>query len=139
MSDNPFLDTNVLVYCYSADDHQKRETAMDILNSFPDAITSVHILNEFSNVCIRKAGAIPQDVSKMVYEIVEYVKCVRTDPSTVHAALEIKQAFKLSYYGSFHIATAMQNESRMFFSEDMQDGMVAKGVKIINPFNTNIR
>ncbi|MDD5343250.1 MAG: PIN domain-containing protein [Smithella sp.] len=137
MSDRPFLDTNVLVYCYSADDYLKRETAMDILNSFSDALTSVHILNEFSNVCIKKAGATPQDVSKMVYEIVEYVNCVRTDPSTVHAALAIKQAFKLSYYDSFHIATAQQHGSRTFFSEDMQDGMVVKGVRIVNPFKEN--
>lgn len=136
MSDRPFLDTNVLVYCYSADDYYKRDKAMEILNSFPDAVTSVHILNEFSNVCIKKMGAAPQDVSKMVYEIIEYIKCVRTDPSTVHAALEIKRSFKLNYYDSFHIATAQQQGSRMFFSEDMQDGLVVKGVRIVNPFKS---
>lgn len=48
---------------------------MEILNSFPDAVTSVHILNEFSNVCIKKASATPQEVSKKVYELVEYIKC----------------------------------------------------------------
>lgn len=137
MSDRPFIDTNVLVYCYSADDYQKRERAMEILNNFPDAVTSVHILNEFSNVCIKKASATPQEVSKMVYELVEYIKCVQTDPSTVHAALEIKKTFKFSYYDSFHIATAQQHGSKMFFSEDMQDGMVVKGVKIVNPFKEN--
>ena len=44
-----FADTNIVVYAFGTD--AKSETALSALDG---AIVSVQVLNEFSNVCLRK-------------------------------------------------------------------------------------
>ena len=55
MKDKAFIDTNVLVYLYSEDEAEKQALAYDAIEKY-DCITSTQVLNEFSNVCIKKLG-----------------------------------------------------------------------------------
>lgn len=50
-------------------------------------------------------------------------------------ALDIKSRYKLQYYDSLIIATALENVCDILYSEDMQHGLVVDNqLKIINPF-----
>ncbi|HYX09024.1 MAG TPA: hypothetical protein VE912_19990 [Bacteroidales bacterium] len=53
MNDNCFIDTNILVYCYTADEPVKQQKALDIANS-SDAFISTQILTELSNTWKKK-------------------------------------------------------------------------------------
>mgnify|MGYP006277700821 CR=1 FL=1 len=48
-----FLDTNVLIYCYSETEPEKREKALEVSNE-PGIIISTQVISELSNVLRKK-------------------------------------------------------------------------------------
>jgi len=53
MNDNCFIDTNILVYCYTDEEPIKLQKALDIANGF-DTFISTQVLTELSNTLKRK-------------------------------------------------------------------------------------
>lgn len=53
MSDRIFFDTNVLVYCYTETEPNKKSVAVEFAQS-PDAWISTQVLQELSNTLRRK-------------------------------------------------------------------------------------
>lgn len=53
MSDNCFTDTNILVYCYTDDEPEKKQKATEIAN-IPNSFISTQVLTELSNTLKRK-------------------------------------------------------------------------------------
>jgi len=53
MKDRVFVDTNILIYLYSVDEPEKRQTVENAIIG-KDCVISVQVLNEFSSVCLRK-------------------------------------------------------------------------------------
>ena len=50
------------------------------------------------------------------------------------AALGIKERYQLSYWDSAIIAAAMELGCHTLYSEDLNDGQVYAGIRVINPF-----
>jgi len=49
--------------------------------------------------------------------------------------LSIAKKYKYSYYDSLVIATAIENDSVILYTEDMQQGhFIENKIKILNPF-----
>jgi len=53
MKDKAFLDTNILIYLYSLTELEKQQKIFDIIKTH-SIIISVQVVNEFSNICIKK-------------------------------------------------------------------------------------
>jgi len=53
MNDNCFIDTNILVYCYTNDEPVKQQKASGIANT-PDTFISTQVLTELSNTLKKK-------------------------------------------------------------------------------------
>ncbi|SFO87434.1 PIN domain-containing protein [Hydrogenimonas thermophila] len=50
-------------------------------------------------------------------------------------AIDIKEKYKLQYYDSLILATALENGCNILYSEDMQHNQIIENqLKIINPF-----
>ncbi|MGA1841698.1 MAG: PIN domain-containing protein [bacterium] len=62
MKDKVFIDTNILIYLYSEDEIEKQEIAEDLSNQY-SPIISIQVLNEISNVMIKKMNSDLQSVS----------------------------------------------------------------------------
>jgi len=55
--------------------------------------------------------------------------------SSIDKALSIAQRYKYSYWDSLIIASALENECKILYTEDMQDGqIIEEKLKIENPF-----
>ena len=53
-------------------------------------------------------------------------------------AIKIKEEYKLQFYDSLIIATALENSCSILYSEDMQHGQIIENsLKIINPFENS--
>lgn len=59
----------------------------------------------------------------------------RRPDEIVTTAAEIARAHKWQLWDSVICAVAMQADAKMLLSEDMQDGCVLDGLRIVNPFN----
>jgi len=135
MPDRAFLDTNVLVYLHSEDDDRKRDAAQNLLDEY-NCVTSLQAFNEISNVWFRKFNL---DSSK-IEEHLDNIELVCDDilsinRATINSALDLKARYVFSYYDSLMLASALEGDCNVIFTEDMNDGQVINDTLTIkNPF-----
>lgn len=129
-----FLDTNVLVYAFSAD--PRAEAAQALLAK--KCIISVQGLNEFTNVARRKMGMSWTEVGAALEDIRTLCPVVRPiDLDTHISALQIAERYGYSFYDALVVAAALQAGCGVLWSEDLQDGVVINSrLHIRNPFRT---
>ncbi len=130
-----FLDTNVLVYAFT--DDPKSEAAAALLAR--GCVTSVQGLNEFANVARRKLGMTWLELGEGLSAIRTLCRAIL--PITVNeheAAIQLAQRHDFSIFDALMVACALQAECRVFWSEDLQDGMIVEGrLHVRNPFRNN--
>jgi predicted nucleic acid-binding protein len=126
-----FIDTNIVVYAYTGG--PKALQAGELLQ---DATISVQVLNEFANVAIRKLGLRADELDWHVASICGKVGTIAIIDETTHdLAREIVFRYKLSFYDSALLASALLTDCETFYSEDLQHGLIIEGqLTIRNPF-----
>ncbi len=140
MQDKIFLDTNILIYFYSADEKNKQDIALNLIDKYSDrSLISIQVINELSNILFKKFKLSSTEIENIVLEIDNYINIVNFSTTTQIKALKIKEKYKLQFYDSLIVATAIENSCAILYSEDMQDGMLIDNVlTIINPFKNII-
>jgi len=136
MSDKVFLDTNVVIYSYSEDEPEKQEIANDILEQYNNQIIiSNQVINELSNTLFRKFKLNADEVREAVLELNDNFPIVNFNLETQLKGIELKGKYKLQFYDSMILATALENGCNIVYSEDMQHNQVIENrLTIINPF-----
>jgi predicted nucleic acid-binding protein len=130
-----FCDTNVLIYAYSVTEPLKADIANRVLFE-QQSIISTQVINEFINTCYKKLKLSDAQVKQATSELMQSFHVLPFSGNTQLKALDIKSRYKLQYYDSLIIATALENGCNILHSEDMQHGLVIDGqLKIVNPFN----
>ena len=133
MPTNVFFDTNVLIYALVEDDPRK-ERARALLSA--GGAISVQVLNEFVSVAHRK-------IRKSWTEITAALEAIRIafpDPvaltfQTHETAVSVAQRYGIGIYDALIVASALEANCGILYSEDMQDGQVIEGrLTIQNPF-----
>lgn len=137
MHDKAFFDTNILIYAYSEDEPKKQSIALQLLDSFEDnVIISKQVINELSNILLKKFKLGSDQVENVLLEIDNVLPIVDFDLTTQIKALKLKDRYQFQYYDALIVATALENNCTVVYSEDMQHEMLIDGnLKIINPFN----
>jgi predicted nucleic acid-binding protein len=127
-----FLDTNILVYAFSRD--PRAEVAEKLLAK--GCVISVQGLNEFINVAKRKLGMRWPEVRQALASIRTLCPTILTVDVETHVdAVAHAERYGLGIFDALMIAAAVKAGCKTLWSEDMQDGMVIKGVlRIANPF-----
>ncbi len=134
MNDRIFLDTNILIYLYSEDEIEKREVSQKLIDNYVPLI-STQVINELSNVMIKKFNLTPTTVSQIVEELADSCIVNMITIKTIQNAIKLVETYKYSYYDSLIIASALENKCDKIYSEDMQHGQIIKGqLEILNPF-----
>jgi predicted nucleic acid-binding protein len=126
-----FVDTNVVVYAYSAG--PKATHAGGLLVG---ATISVQVLNEFANVAIRKMGYSAAQLSEQIDSIRGQVERIRPVTEYTHdLAREIVFRYNLGFYDSALLASAILADCDVFYSEDLHHGLVIEEMLTIrSPF-----
>ncbi len=139
MSGKYFLDTNVLVYTFDSAVSQKQTIATELVEKALESysgIISYQVVQEFLNVSTRKFKT-PMSVEESIkyLEIVLMKLCAIFPSAELYkSALKISNNNEYSFYDSLIIAAAIQAGCNQLYSEDLHDGHLIKGLKIINPF-----
>jgi predicted nucleic acid-binding protein len=137
MSAPRFLDTNILLYSISRDRREsaKREIAEALLDADDNAL-SVQVLQEFYVQATRatRTDALPHDIAAALVRTWLRFKVQDNTLPVMLGALEIKAAYRLSYWDAAIVAAARALGCRELLSEDMAHGREVEGVLIVNPF-----
>jgi len=136
MSGRAFFDTNIFIYLYAEKEREKQTVCKDVINKADECITSTQILNEISNVLIKK-WQMPVDTVKTIHrdiiQISDEVVYIKED--TIDKAVDLHFKYGFSYYDSLMLSSALESNCQTIFTEDMSDGQVIENtLTIVNPF-----
>jgi predicted nucleic acid-binding protein len=132
------IDTNILLYAVDSSEATKQERAFDVFDhllSSGAGTLSVQVLGEFFSVATRARRRLLS-----VVEAEEYVRdytaawqVLDLTRSIQALAMLIVRRYEISYWDALIVATASLNQIAFVLSEDMQDGQIIEGVRIVNP------
>ena len=135
MQDKIFLDTNIIIYCYSNSEIEKQIISRKLFENYSELNISKQVINEITNILFKKFKLSSFDIKNTIEQISNIVFTCDFDFNTQIKAIEIKDKYNLQYYDALIIATALENNCNIIFSEDMQHNQVIENkLTIINPF-----
>ena len=126
-----FFDTNILVYAQEAD--RKGERARTLMAK--GGVISVQVLNEFTNVALKKRKRSWPEIETAVGVIrARFPKVILLTVEIHAAAVVLAREHGLSIYDALIVAAALEAGCDTLFSEDMQHQRAFGSLRIINPF-----
>ncbi len=134
MSDNIFLDTNILVYSYSTTEPEKQTIARKLITDI-NSFVSTQVLQDLTNTVTRKFKFTYQDAVNTINECCHNNNLHINTEKTIIEACKVAQHYGFSFYDSLIIASAIESNCSVLYSEDMNNGQsIDNKLKIINPF-----
>jgi predicted nucleic acid-binding protein len=129
-----FVDTNILIYAYSSTELKKRQLSLDILSG-DNIIISTQVINEFIWVMQRKFSIDLKLINQVVKGLFISYRAGIIDQEIITKAISISGKYGYSYWDSLILASAVINNCKYVYTEDMQHNqIVEKRVQIKNPF-----
>jgi|SRR5208283_5407112 len=139
MSGRFFLDTNIFVYSFDTSSPKKAAQANKMIRNAIETrggIVSYQVVQEFFNVALRRFAKPMSSVEAEQYLSATFrpLLSVHSSPALYGEALRIGAKFRLPWYDSLIVASAIEGQCDVLYSEDFQDGQQFGSVTICNPF-----
>lgn len=132
-----FVDTNVWVYCFDADEPAKRNTALDWLaeRSASQLVVSIQVLQEFYVAVTRKlARPVSAEEAIAALEDLSRLPMAPIDGAMVVTAARLSHQNQLSLWDSMILTAAADAGCSKLVTEDLQHGFKHRTVVVENPF-----
>lgn len=140
MSDNQFVDTNILVYAHDStagDKHEQAKTLVQTLWDTRIGCLSVQVLQEFYVIVTRKVPRpLPSPAAAGIIENLSAWQVFAPAAHDVLAAINMQQQYQLSFWDAMIIWSAIKLDCRTLWSEDLNMSQNYAGVQVLNPFTT---
>ncbi|CAN5505529.1 PIN domain-containing protein [soil metagenome] len=135
MTSRTFVDTNVFVHAFDADEPTKRDVALSVIRDTPGLVISTQVLGEFYVAVTRKlARPLAAAEAAAAVEEMTMLSVVPTDLTLVRSALATAQMHQLSYWDALVVEAAATASCDRLLTEDLAAGAELRGVRIENPF-----
>lgn len=128
-----FLDSNVILYYYTSNERSKARLAGEA-GFRSNAIISTQVLSECSNVLSKKRKYSWIEIENVISELIDLFSIKTIGIQTVKKAIELSGRYQYSYYDSLILASAIESQCEVLYSEDFQHNQLIEGVRIVNPF-----
>jgi len=133
MNDKFFLDTNVCIYAFDRDG-KKKEKALDLIVS-NQATVSTQVLMETANVAGKKLKFNQEEIELSVNYITTFCSLQFIELSTIKLAFQIRRKYQYALYDALIVASAIESNCGILYTEDMQHEHFIDNMRIINPFD----
>jgi len=137
MPDKPspcFIDTNILVYAYSETEPEKKQIAVQLLTDRLICM-STQVVNEFIWIMSSKYRVDMKLLSDVAKNLFLLYRIDIVDDSTIATAIEMSMRYRLSYWDSLIVSSAMKLSCPILYSEDFQHKqIIEKSITVTNPF-----
>ena len=94
---------------------------------------STQVLQELFNVMTKKLKYSKEDAQKIITSLLN-LNVHQVSTTDIQMAMKISSESQFTIYDSLIIAAAKAENCTTVYSEDLNNGQVVEGVKIINPF-----
>ena len=127
----------IFVYLFDETDDDKRERAERLVQQALENETgciSYQVVQETINVITRKLNATPEKARQILERVLIPLWRVNPTRTLYQRGLDLQTRYRLSFYDSLIVASALAAGCKTLYSEDMQHGQHIEGVSITNPF-----
>jgi predicted nucleic acid-binding protein len=131
-----FIDTNILVYAYDADEGAKHRRVVEILDELWESGTgalSTQVLQEFYSVVTRRKKMSRELARQRIASYGEWC-VVRTNPELLVMASLLEERNQLQWWDALVIEAALRSGATTLLSEDLQHGQQFGTLTVRNPF-----
>jgi predicted nucleic acid-binding protein len=136
MAGERFLDTNILIYAFAADDPRSAQAEALLAQG---GVVGVQVINEFTSVARRKLGWDWPQIDSALEVIEELVGPALPLTREIHReALLLARNHPITFYDALIVAAAADAGCRVVVTEDMQHGRRLGGVTLHNPFTATL-
>jgi predicted nucleic acid-binding protein len=127
-----FIDTNIIIYALGQNSPKAHIAAPLFVDS---PVISTQVLSETANVASKRLAQSASEIRKLISSLETICRVEIISLVTIHTALEIRERYNFSWYDSLIVASALEAECDILYSEDMQNGQVINdSLRIVNPF-----
>lgn len=136
MKDRIFVDTNILVYSLLENNSQKHNQTVNLMESLKGnyIFISTQVLNELY-VSLQRHDIDETEIENKIKKIISIYNISIPNIATIRLSWAIKRKYAFSYWDSLIIASALESNCSILYTEDMRDGQVIDDkLRIANPF-----
>lgn len=131
MNAKVFFDTNILVYFASA---VGEKTVLSEQLIERGGVVSVQVLNEFTNVALRKQKLSWPEIRLASSFVRARCRVVPLSIETHEMGVALVERYNFSVYDAMIVAAARLAGCRTLYTEDLHNGQVLDGLRIVNPY-----
>jgi len=139
MNDKYFVDTTVLIYAYDTQAGNKHESCKSKIRELwndGSGVISTQVMQEFYvNVTRKIPNPLSLEQARSLLSQYEVWQVETIDAPLVSFASKIQERNQLSFWDSLIIATAIQGNVKMLYSEDLNAGQIIEGIEVVNPIH----
>jgi predicted nucleic acid-binding protein len=130
------VDTNVLAYAEGVNGPERQAEAVQVLYSLRahQRVIPIQVFGELFSVLRRKTARTGDVIRQNVLAWQDIATCVPTTWNVLLRAGDLATDHRLNIWDAVIFAAAAEAGCNALLSEDMQDGFLWGGVRIINPF-----
>ena len=132
-----FFDSNILVYFIDERDSEKQLKARELIEaatSNQTGIVSTQSLQEVYNVATKKLNCPKNKAKQLIKMFSETLPVTQVTIPLILKAIDISIKTEYSFWDSLILSAAKDSGCIIVYSEDMQNGHIVDGMKILNPF-----
>ncbi len=138
MSDEYFVDTNVLMYAHDAAGGEKHQRAKELVERLWRAragVVSTQVLQELA-VNLRRKARKPLSARETREIVADYLtwRVIVNRGSAILEALDLEFRHQISFWDALVIRAAQSAGVDTLYSEDLSHGQNYGGVTAVNPF-----
>ena len=140
MTDQVFVDTNVLIYGRDAKQSDKKATAQEWVRSLGAqgaARINMQVLNELTRWILRNEPRRPLADIQQEIEALKVWGDKPLDEEELEVAWAVRDKLGYQWFDCLLVAAAQLAGCRYFLTEDMTHGTVFEGLTLINPFRAS--
>jgi predicted nucleic acid-binding protein len=129
------LDSNILIYAELEPESEKGTRSADlILHAARNGVIPVQVLGEYLRFIQRR---VPQAFEDAIRQASIYRAAFLTPPTTdavIGTACALARTHRMQLWDCVVCAASAQAGAKVLSTEDMQDGRILDGLRLINPF-----
>ena len=132
-----FFDSNILVYFADGADPQKQQIAENLIKKAvinDNGVISTQSLQEFFAATTRKLLCTKEKAKEYVENFSDSFTVEQVSVPLILKAINISIKNQFSFWDSLILSAAIQSGCIICYSEDLSNGQIIEGVKIVNPF-----
>jgi predicted nucleic acid-binding protein len=129
------IDSNVLIYAELEPDSEKgRRSAELILQAARDGVIPAQVLGEFLRFVQRRVPGAFEDAVRQALLYQSLFLIPPTTEAIINSASEMAHAHRMQLWDCVVCTASAQAGARVLLTEDMQDGRLVDGLRLVNPF-----